>query len=162
MGKPFVKPPCTELTIPMKAILGAFRECGVVLTACHIAGVASKQHREWLRKFSFYKEAFEEAVEDATDRMEAEARRRAIEGVQEPVFYQGEIVGYTIKYSDMLLDKLLKAYRPDKFKERHEITGAEGKPLALSFDLSNLTDEELSQIEKLSEKLSGQADSSGD
>jgi hypothetical protein len=34
----------------------------------------------------------------ACDAIEAEMRRRAIEGVQKPVFYKGEVCGYMTEY----------------------------------------------------------------
>ena len=46
-----------------------------------------------------------------------EARRRALTGVEEPVYYKGEAVDRTAKYSDTLLIFLLKAHRPEKFRD---------------------------------------------
>jgi hypothetical protein len=43
------------------------------------------------------------------DALEREAWRRAVEGFDEPVHYQGEVVGYVKKYSDRMLELLLKA-----------------------------------------------------
>ena len=59
----------------------------------------------------------------ATDTLEMEARRRASLGVEEPVYYQGQVVGYVRKYSDVLLMFLLKAQRPEKFRDNHKIDG---------------------------------------
>lgn len=66
--------------------------------------------------------AWDSAREVAADALELEARRRAKEGWPEPVFYQGKQVGRVRKYSDTLLIFLLKATRPEKFREtvRHE------------------------------------------
>ena len=44
------------------------------------------------------------------DALEAEARRRAVEGVRKPVFYQGVICGWVGEYSDTLLIFLLKGF----------------------------------------------------
>ena len=41
-----------------------------------------------------------EAVDQAVELLEAEARRRAAVGVEEPVYYQGAVVGHVRKYSD--------------------------------------------------------------
>ena len=61
---------------------------------------------------------WEEAEEIAADALEAEARRRAVEGVQEPLVSAGKLVcddeGQPIairRYSDHLLLALLKAHR---------------------------------------------------
>jgi hypothetical protein len=79
-----------------------------------------------------FKAACDEAIEIATDALEQEARRRALDGWEEPVFYRGEEVGRMRAYSDRLLELLLKAHRPDKYKDtvRQEVTGANGQALA--------------------------------
>lgn len=60
-----------------------------------------------------FKEAWDEAIEAAGDLIEAEVYRRAVHGVMEPVFYQGNIVGYVRKYSDRLAELLLKRHKPE-------------------------------------------------
>lgn len=77
-----------------------------------------------------FEAACEEALEEACDYLEAEMRRRAFEGVEEPVFYQGEEVGTVRKYSDGLAMFLMKGYRRRKFGDKQEITGANGGPLS--------------------------------
>ena len=74
-------------------------------------------------------------MEQAAQRLEAEAKRRAVEGVEEPVFYQGKQCGVIKRYSDALLMFLLKGAMPDKYKERTstELTGAGGKDLRVEF-----------------------------
>lgn len=61
------------------------------------------------------------AVEEAVELLEEEARHRAQDGVLEPVFYQGKKVGRVRKYSDTLLIFLLKAHKPEKYRERSEV-----------------------------------------
>ena len=70
------------------------------------------------------------------DDLELEARRRAVEGTERPVFYQGGEVGYVREYSDTLLIFLLKAHRPNKFRERveHEHKVPQAIEVKLSFD----------------------------
>ena len=50
--------------------------------------------------------------EDAHDALESEARRRAVEGVPMPVYYNGKVCGTVRKYSDFLLMFLMKAKMP--------------------------------------------------
>jgi hypothetical protein len=50
--------------------------------------------------------------------LEAECRRRGRDGVEDPVYYQGAVVGYHRRYSDACLLALLKAHRPDRFTGR--------------------------------------------
>ena len=58
--------------------------------------------------------------------LEDELLRRAKDGVKEPVFYKGEAVGYVRKFSDTLGIFLLKAKKPDTYRERWHIQ-QEGK-----------------------------------
>ena len=51
--------------------------------------------------------------------LEEEAIRRAVDGVDRPVFFQGKIVGYTKEYSDTLLKFLLEAKRPAIYRARN-------------------------------------------
>jgi hypothetical protein len=75
------------------------------------------------------------ALDMASDALELEARRRAHDGWDEPVFGSlgnnrgtGE-VGAVRKYSDTLLIFLLKGAKPEKYRERHEVMGKDGAPL---------------------------------
>ena len=60
---------------------------------------------------------WDNALEEATDLLEAEARRRAFTGIDKPMFFKGEVVGSTKKYSGPLLMFLLEAHRPQKFRD---------------------------------------------
>lgn len=70
---------------------------------------------------------WDDAIESAVDALESEARRRGVEGVAEFVLYQGAVVKHNKKdlvirkYSDHLLEQLLKAHRPEKFRERYDV-----------------------------------------
>ena len=59
-----------------------------------------------------------EALETAIDALDAEARRRALDGVETPHFHQGRVCGTGRKYSDTLLMFLLRAHRPERYRER--------------------------------------------
>lgn len=49
--------------------------------AAAIAGVGRRTHYDWLEQDREYAAAFDDAVEVAADRLEVEARRRAVEGL---------------------------------------------------------------------------------
>jgi hypothetical protein len=110
------------------AFLAAFAETGTVTHGAKSSGISRQTHYNWLTDAG-YSERFSDAQEQATDNLEREARRRAVEGVEEPVYYQGEVVGKIRKMSDTLLIFLLKGARPDKYRERLEHTGHGGGPL---------------------------------
>lgn len=63
----------------------------------------------------------ERARETLIDSMEAEAYRRGVKGTQRPVYQGGELAGYVTEYSDLLLQLLLRANRPDKYREKNDI-----------------------------------------
>lgn len=106
-------------------------------------GIHRATHYVWLKEDPDYAAAFAAAMEDAADHLEAEARRRAVEGWIEPVFYRGKEVGGVRKYSDTLLIGLLKGARPEKYRDRvehaaigeitvvHSIPSAAGEPLTV-------------------------------
>ena len=96
---------------------------GNVSRACAAIDLTRTRAYEWRAADPLFAEAWDEAVELGTDELEEEARRRAFRGVDEPVFYQGEVCGEIRKYSDTLLIFLLKGRRPEKYRERAEITG---------------------------------------
>lgn len=132
-----------------RSFLAAFAECGNVTQAAEEAGCSRMLHYDLLENNEEYRLAFAEAKEAACDKLEAEARRRAVKGVQEAVYYQGKKVGTQLRYSDNLLMFMLKGERPDKFKERTEHTGPGGGPLQLSAIPYDEIDKELKKLEEL-------------
>jgi hypothetical protein len=62
--------------------------------------------------------AWASALEQGTDLLEDEARNRAVEGTEKPVFYKGEVCGSIVEKSDFLLYKTLVSRRRDKWSER--------------------------------------------
>lgn len=109
--------------------LDKFREVGIVLKACQDAQVGRRTVYGWLERDEAFKTLYLEAAEDASDRCEAEALRRGVDGWDEPVYQGGEQVGTIRKFSDRMLELTLKARRPERFRERHEHTGAGGGPI---------------------------------
>lgn len=70
--------------------------------------------------------AWDVAYDQGTTVLEAEAQRRAVQGVTEPVFNKGVIVGHVQKYSDLLLIFLLKARAPQRFRDNVDMTNSDG------------------------------------
>ena len=83
--------------------------------ACGYTDTATLQ--KFRRGDEDFAEAWDFALESAGDILEDEMRRRAEDGVLEPTFYKGEIVGYTTKYSDNVGMFLLRGLRPGKYRE---------------------------------------------
>lgn len=104
-----------ELTEAQRSFLDAYRVFGMVKAAAEQAGVSRELHYNALRTSESYRHAFQIAQRDSALALEEEARNRAIDGYDEPVFQRGKIVGFRRRYSDRLLIFLLEANVPEKF-----------------------------------------------
>jgi hypothetical protein len=114
------------------AFLEALGETGSIQSACALSKVPRTNAYQWRRENAGknkFAEAWDKALEESADTLEDEAVRRGHKGVKQPVYQQGELVGYKQEYSDNLLMFMLKGRRPKRFMERHAITDADGKTL---------------------------------
>jgi len=108
-----------ESTRPKKErFLQAVALTGNITTAAQAAGCNRAAHYKWLEKDEYYPARFEAAMEQASDLLEQEARRRAVAGVDKPVYQNGGVVGTVRQYSDVLLIFLMKGAMPEKYRER--------------------------------------------
>jgi hypothetical protein len=82
--------------------------CGDFYGACKSAALSPSFVRKWMKEDDKVKEEIECAAEVGAMQLESAAIKRAVHGVEEDVFYQGEVCGTTTKYSDSLLQMLLK------------------------------------------------------
>jgi hypothetical protein len=62
-----------------------------------------------------------DAREQLSDQLESEAIRRGVKGVMQPVYQSGKLVGYKREYSDALLTLVLRANRPEKYRDRIDV-----------------------------------------
>ena len=77
-----------RVAIRQQAVLEAYEIYGTVAKACEVARVARSEHYRWLRNRR-YAARFREAEEHAIQALETEARRRAMVGIEKPIFYKG-------------------------------------------------------------------------
>ncbi len=89
-----------------------------VTAACRAAGICRQTAYQWREDDKAFAEAWKGALEEAVDGLEKEAWRRAVEGVDRPIVYQGAVTGTYREYSDRMMEILLKAHRPEKYIER--------------------------------------------
>lgn len=75
---------------------------------------------------------WDRAKELGLEALEDEATRRAFDGVDKAVVYQGEITTTVKEYSDTLLIFLLKGGKPQKYRDRTELSGPGGGPLEIT------------------------------
>jgi hypothetical protein len=116
--------------------------------ACEITGLRRDMIKRELARNEQFTAAVEEAKATAAERLEGEAYRRAVLGVEEPVFFEGRRVDTVRKYSDNLLSKLLEANDP-RYSSRLKLTGEKGGPVEIKHDLTNLSDDDLEKLEAL-------------
>lgn len=96
-------------TAAQARFLDAFVECGGNLTAAaEAAEVGRRTVYTWRAADAAFRAALEVAEEEAIERLEREVFRRAIDGVEEPVHYQGRQVSTVRRFSDTLLLALLR------------------------------------------------------
>lgn len=130
--------PFNVLEHPAKeAFLTAYVNCASITRAAEQCGISRITHYNWYHGDSEYAALFDgKAKRMATDTLVDEAIRRAHEGVEEPVFYQGQEVSTVRKYSDTLLIFKLKQLDPS-YREvtKHEHTGKDGEPLKFTMNI---------------------------
>ena len=75
------------------AFIEVLHETGNVTLAAQHAGQSRNQVHDVRQRSKRFAAQWDDALEDATDLLEAEARRRAFTGIDKPVFYKGKVVG---------------------------------------------------------------------
>lgn len=110
-------------------------------------GVCYTTVKAWRAKDREFTIAWDDALDEGTDGLEDEAHRRAVTGISKPVYYKGEVVGETVEYSDGLLNTLLQARRPWKFRRFQDSNpNASAPAFVVQADLSKLTPDELARL----------------
>ena len=103
--------------------LERFRELCLLNKTLKATKLAKTTFYRWKDADPEFKKEFEAAKVEAGDILEQEAIRRAYQGVEEPVFYQGKQVDSVTRYSDVLLIFLLKGLMPDRYSDRLRHSG---------------------------------------
>ncbi len=133
-------------------------------TAAAAAGIHRTLVWKWQEADDEFCAALNEAREQAYDRLEQEALRRAVEGTQRkrPIIVGREVVDYEIitEYSDRLLEMLLKAARPEKYRERQSIEHT-GDATTIVIDVAEQRSALASRIASLTERTGPPALASG-
>ena len=135
--------------IKRDAFLTAYAEVGTVTHAAELAGVSRNAHYMWMQDDPEYPEKFREAEKQACEVLEKEIRRRAVEGVDEPVFHKGEQCGTVRKYSDTLLIFAAKGAMPEKYRENAKLEIDLKANITGQVDLARLSAEELAALETM-------------
>lgn len=140
--------------------LQVYAETGDLAAAAKGAKVEPGIHYKWLRDDPEFRDGFERARNIGLDQLEAEARRRAYQGDPEPVIYQGGLCYERLpngkkkqitvtRRSDVLLIFLLKAGRPEKYRDTWKGEVKHTGTISQGPDLSALSDAQLEQLNQM-------------
>ena len=105
--------------VKARVVLLSIAKGNSITQACYEAGAGRSRHNYWLKNSEAYQLAYAEAEACAVEVWEAEVKRRAYEGVEEPVYQKGQLVGFIRKYSDLLAIFHLKGARPEKYRDNY-------------------------------------------
>lgn len=108
----------TKTSVRTTAFLDALADGLSVSDAAKAAGVPIRTIYNWREGDPAFAAEWATAYTIGADNLEAEAQRRAVKGVEEPVFHGGKIVGTVTRYSDTLLIYMMKARDPERFCDR--------------------------------------------
>ena len=134
--------------------LGFYATTGRKGDSARAAGVSYNVVRHWEVNDDDFGELVLEAHQDWLNRLEREAYRRGVEGVLEPVVAgkDPEIVTYVRKYSDKLLELLMKKADPTGYGNKQTDvqvnvnTGVLVAPVSTNEETTQLTIEDIEEV----------------
>lgn len=89
--------------------------------AAKAANLTRQSHYQWMKTDEHYQELHRQAMIQVTVVLEDEAIRRAIDGQEKGIYYQGQQCGTELVHSDGLMMFLLRAADPEKYRERSDV-----------------------------------------
>lgn len=98
--------------------LETLRATGNVSDAAKAAKISRSRVYQVRKESKPFAGAWEDAISAVEDRIESEAVRRAVDGIEEPYYYQGKECGTVRKFSDSLLMFLLKTRCPERYGDK--------------------------------------------
>ncbi len=113
MGKALVSSKVILAKKKRKVFLRILAQTGKVAEAARAVGFQDTSSLQTFRRNDEdFAEEWENALDSAKHVLEEAAIDRAVNGVLEPTYYKGEVVGYTPKYSDALMMFILRKLDP--------------------------------------------------
>lgn len=106
-----------------RSYLRGYASDGTVTTGCRTAKVSPYTVYRWREEDDEFVLLENQARSALADKLEAEAIRRAYQGWERPIYQRGVLVGVERCYSDMLLKMMLGALRPEKYREKVDVSG---------------------------------------
>lgn len=138
----------------MERFIAYMSEGGHARGACRAARIGRTTAYRYRQSDEDFALAWADAEEESTERLEEEAFRRACEGLKRNKYdAKGNLLCEELVYSDTLAIFLLKARRPEKYRDRYEFKHS-GEVKTTGVDLSKLSLEEARELQALLEKAS--------
>lgn len=145
-----------DLDDTYKAFLLHLCDCGIISESCRRAGMHRNSVTVKRKNHPYFDELCKVAMDVHNGVIKNEVRRRAIDGVQKPVFQQGKLVGYVTEYSDSLLLALAKSYMPE-FRDRHDFTLELKDQIKAAADRYGVSQDELEkELERIATEMMGE------
>ena len=104
-----------------KAFLSALEKTGSIAGSAKAAKAGRQTVYDHMKADPDFADRCREALETAEDNLETELMRRAVEGEEVPVYFNGEVVGHSNRKSDSLLMFAVKNLRQ---RREHDIPKA--------------------------------------
>jgi hypothetical protein len=113
-----------------RKFLAALRNTANVRVACDAAEVGRSTAYRYRDRDAKFAERWDDALDEACDALELEARRRAVHGVERETWVRDGVDErgrpsfrkvLVREYSDNLLMFLLRAARPEKYRENYDL-----------------------------------------
>lgn len=92
-----------------------------IRAACDAVEISRQTFFNWKKSDPDFQAAWNDAWDDGADLVEDEALRRAVEGVEEPVYQGGVLVGRKRVYSDKLMERMLEARKPGLYGRNTQV-----------------------------------------
>lgn len=148
--------------------LDALAQTGIIARACAAAKIAHLVFYYNYQSDPEFRRMVEDAMALGAIAIEDEAKKRALEGIEEDVYFKYDKIGVIRKYSDFLIAFLLKGHFPHKYgnavsadvgtdalgQPRISVSAAVKKMAAKDIDYAALTDEQLRELTLSSEPKS--------
>ena len=122
------------------AVVQAMAACGCVREACARVGISAEAVYELRRRpdAQSFRCAMDLALDGAVDRVEDAAFGRAVNGVEVPHYYKGELVGSHRRYDERLAMFLLRYRKPYRYGKYRDRAGQPSHPERSALGMANM------------------------
>lgn len=105
-----------------------------VTATCELLGVNRSTFYQTRRTNKEFARMYDIALDELAEALELEARRRAVDGVDRDVYFQGAVVGQERIYSDKLLEVLMRGRMPEVYGNKQEVTHKGAVKFTIAYD----------------------------